>query len=589
MKAFFIATCILVTTLISAESSWYNVYNAQKQKVGYAVSTLTPNNNGYSYSEKLHILQGSQFILVESLQANIDKQYRLLNMQQQTNGKIYSYNVDNNEKILHVKHTTGKVSIPFEGDIYAAANGNEAKALGLLKKGKKATIRVAVRGKIVKYRIRTTTRGSLAYNNTKVKVYVMHVTDAANKAKMYISASGTMYKLKASGIEMKKVSEEQALNKNIFETRKQKTSKTIPYNSTNQVQDWANASPSRELDNIGRQIEYQISIGQARYLDSLADIPFLVKLTTKNLNLNAKEIRDFTAGASSSFQFGQTMVNAVAQGGQYKFLRSSANPPGLLFRLITAGGGLNYHHFKMKQINQSWKWVDIYIYATGEDLSTTMSKSASLMMQKAGFFSRLMGSENDGQKLLNIVQLTRQQQFSQAITVYNSLSSKAKKIKIALLMRAQAAFQVSEQQYAQAIGDYLKYHPHDVSSNLMGIDFYFLKKQYPKALACVDNVDKTINDPYLNVFRGNFYVEMGENQKAKTAFANVIEKEPRNQNAYFSLLGLALKTKEHTEVTRILIQMERDLGMQWKDLRTVPEYADYVASPEYNNFVNRNK
>ena len=141
----------------------------------------------------------------------------------------------------------------------------------------------------------------------------------------------------------------------------------------------------------------------------------------------------------------------------------------------------------------------------------------------------------------------------------------------------------------RAMDDFLKTYPNDGSANLISIDYYLLRKQYQKCLSSIDRLDQEVSDPYLDLFRGNVYLEMDNTDKAKEFYERVLSKEPRNRNVVQLMLGVALMTKDYPMVTRMLLIFERDLGMELNQLDTVPEYAGYVASPEYQKFLNRNK
>lgn len=591
MKTFLMAIFLVSISCIFAESHWYNVYNNQQQKIGYAVSETSPRERGFLYSEKVFILNGNSFILADEMEAKLDKKYRMISMNKKNPQKSYAYKVDPRKGLMYVQLNTGKVSIPFKGVIYSTFNGNEAKALKLLKKGRKATLQVAEDGKLVKYTARTVTRGSLVHSGGKVSVYVIQVNVSGQTGRLFVSEEGVMYKMKVAGVELKKVTQAQAQSAgdvDVLSNANNDTSSDSIVSSDNSEMNWNTVTRHPELDKVGQRVEDECSRGQARYLNSIMDTNTLINTVTNNIGLTSAEKSQFAMGMRSSFKFGNTIASVVQQGGSYKFLRSSSNPSGLLFRLIDPRGALNYHYYKMSNASGQWKYTDIYIYATGEDVTTTMSTAASLMTQKLGFLGRLMGGKSDGQKFLQMTQANRQGQYAQVIQIYNSLSAKAQKSKIALIVRVQAATQLGEQLYKTALEDYLKHFPNETDSNLMAIDFYFLRKEYNEVLVCVHKVDKIIGDPYLNIFRGNIYIEMGDKNKGKEAFKAILQVEPTNRMAYFSLIGVALEEKNYSEVTHYLIEAERKADIQWS-LDNVPEYADYVASPEYSKFLNRGK
>ncbi|BBM84883.1 tetratricopeptide repeat protein [Candidatus Uabimicrobium amorphum] len=602
MKSFLITIFFVSVSFIFTESHWYNVYNNQKQKIGYAVSETSSTPKGFTCSEKVFILNGNDFILADSSEAKLDKKYRLLSMTKKSPRKNYTYTVDVRKRVMYVKLDTGKISIPFKGVIYSNLNGKEAKALKLLKKGRKATIQVAENGKLVKYTARTVARGSLVHGNGKVTVYVIQVSSSGQTGRMFVSKDGVMYKMKVAGVELKKVTKEQAQSVGDIHSSSDKPSNSsnLGSNSNNIPKvasisrvdgsgvNWSRVTKHPELDQIGQRVEDECSLGQGQYLNSIVDINALANTVTTNIGVTGAEKAQYAMQLRSSFNFGTTIAGVVTQGGSYKFLRSSSNPQGLLFRLIDPRGALNYHYYKMTKASGQWKYTDIYVYATGEDVTTSMSTAISLVTQKLGFFDRVMGGESDAQKFVQMTQASRQGQYYKVEQIYNTLSAKAQKAKICLVVRAKAASQLGTEVYQKALQVYLKHFPNETDSNLMALDFYFLRKEFSKVLVSVNKVDQVIDDPYLNIFRGNVYIEMGDNNKGKAAFNKILDAEPDNRMAYFSLIGVALEEKDYPSITRYLIAAEQKAGIQWS-LDNVPEYAGYVASPEYQKFLNRGK
>ncbi len=52
-----------------------------------------------------------------------------------------------------------------------------------------------------------------------------------------------------------------------------------------------------------------------------------------------------------------------------------------------------------------------------------------------------------------------------------------------------------------------------------------------------------------------------------------------------TLVALNLETKDFGEVNRLLEQIAAEFDLEFGDLTQIPEYAEYVKSPEYQNWL----
>ena len=64
-----------------------------------------------------------------------------------------------------------------------------------------------------------------------------------------------------------------------------------------------------------------------------------------------------------------------------------------------------------------------------------------------------------------------------------------------------------------------------------------------------------------------------------------VEQEPTFKPAYFLHIGLSLKDALDDETLAWLKRLHETLGMTFKDLTTVPDYARFVKSPQYKEWL----
>lgn len=344
---------------------------------------------------------------------------------------------------------------------------------------------------------------------------------------------------------------------------------------------------------FGAEIEEVVARGDANALNALINWNALVDRAIGGLNMSAESRRGFSSGFRQSLGgpdgLALQVVQAIAHGGSYRLLRVRRKGDGweVLFRL-NSEDGLNYHAFQVvKQSSERVRAIDLYIFSTGEDFSKSIRRLILpvVAQQSKSWLEKLTTDETDMVKHMKDFQqlgdCIRTEQYQRALDIAARLPESLRQQKVILLMRYQAAQNVSERELQNVIAEFQRLYPNDASLDLILIDGYLLKKEYDKALASVDRLDKSVGgDSFLNVIRANILGEQGMLTEAIAAANAAIEGNPDMQECYLTLVGLHLLSKDHARTVEALNLLEQRFEMQYNDLRQVPEYADFVQSPE---------
>jgi tetratricopeptide (TPR) repeat protein len=314
----------------------------------------------------------------------------------------------------------------------------------------------------------------------------------------------------------------------------------------------------------------------------------------------AKEFQDAFARQTEAGQSGLviSLLDEIGKGGSLTPINVFASKAqrGVRFRLITGAGALNYFDFTLaRRPDGTIKAVDVFIYASGESVIQTARQFflSAVAQENRGFLARLAGKEQALMKHLTTLQQMHEDlragRHQAVLSAYDGLPDELKRERVFLVPRYSAAAEVSEAQYAEALADFRRFYPNDPSAELIMIDVHVLQQDYDAALAAIDRLDRTIGgDPYLNVFRGNIWAELGNLPSAKEAMGRAIEAEPFMTEAYFALIGVTLLAEEHAETARLLDEVADRFDLEFTDLAGVEEYAKFVASPEYADWKARN-
>src|SRR5690606_14929706 len=127
--------------------------------------------------------------------------------------------------------------------------------------------------------------------------------------------------------------------------------------------------------------------------------------------------------------------------------------------------------------------VDLYIYISGELFSETLRRFA-LPLAQMQQNSEAKNAEHlaDLERIQEMRQLFQSGRFREVLSSYDKLPEYQKREKVMLLMRQQAAVNVSDAELSRAIEDFRTYHADDPSVMFLSIDYFLVKQEYEKAL-----------------------------------------------------------------------------------------------------------
>jgi len=178
--------------------------------------------------------------------------------------------------------------------------------------------------------------------------------------------------------------------------------------------------------------------------------------------------------------------------------------------------------------------------------------------------------------------------------LYQQLPESLKKDKSVLLVRYRAASASrSEKFIVESIRDFRKYHPNDVCLDFLSIDYYYLKGQIEESVRCLGRLDTAVGgDPYLAMISASVYMETNDFQSAHKAMVKVIENESAlvdtnlRKTAHAIHLSVCLNVEDHDGTLKMLRALRGEFQQQFGDLASVPEYAKFSKTPQYQEWVN---
>jgi tetratricopeptide (TPR) repeat protein len=345
-----------------------------------------------------------------------------------------------------------------------------------------------------------------------------------------------------------------------------------------------------------------VSSGNVSALNSLIDWDALFNTMLKGIEISPQMRGNITVGLKSALNretglSGQIIKNSQ-QGGTFSFLRNRENHDRrvILFRLIqplTTGGIVSYFEFVPgKSTDGEIRATDLFVLSSSEFFSETLRRSVLPLVadESRTFLDKLMTGERDFirdlPKFIEVSQHINQGKMKEALGLIQKMHPETRKQKVVLLMRLRAAQQVDETDYAATIEEYRKLYPNDPGLDLLSIQYYTAKKNFAQALACVDRIETAVGgDPYLDVIRASINDLRGNHKEARRLARRAVVKEPTLVPAYLELLGVSLLEKNYDDTLSMLMEIDEKLYLRMNDLTKIPEYAEFVKSPQYKQWL----
>jgi hypothetical protein len=291
--------------------------------------------------------------------------------------------------------------------------------------------------------------------------------------------------------------------------------------------------------------------------------------------------------------FFRMLFDQSKAGARFSMIRSRMrdNQKTALFRLGTSEG-VNYVEFLLVRDNLGKvRASDMYMFAAGEPTSATLHRVylQTGTQKNRGFLAKLAGNDQDFlksfAKLKEISDNLRAGKNAESLAIYNALPEAVKNDKLFMLVRIRATQKLDDKLYTDAIDRYRELYPKDAAVDILSIDGFTLNKQYDKALAAIDRLDKLVDgDGYLNVIRSQLLILAEKPEEARKAGKLGIEAEPKMVEGYWALVTAELRLNDYPAALATLKKIDQTFAVEFADLTTVPEYAGFAKSPQYEEW-----
>ncbi|HVX86574.1 MAG TPA: hypothetical protein VH253_17465 [Phycisphaerae bacterium] len=305
----------------------------------------------------------------------------------------------------------------------------------------------------------------------------------------------------------------------------------------------------------------------------------------------------FKKGLSQNLSnFTGPLVTKLPEGATYTLLRVRRrnNQVSALFRLHMPTGAINYHDWIIENDSAGKpRFVDLYDATKGENISATIHR---LFVAAAIADDKTSNATLSAREKELVDALPKTQQMYEkisagdavgALAIRDALPASVQQIKWVRVGRVLASTGegVPPDVSQDAMDDFQKAYPNDPAIDLIGIDFWWSRKDFARIYQAVDHLETyTGGDPYLDFLRGNAYINDDKHPDAaaaKAAYQKAADADPPVEDAYWALITLALKEQDFDRTAQLLTDVQKRCNVRIADLTQNKLYADFVKSPAY--------
>lgn len=349
-----------------------------------------------------------------------------------------------------------------------------------------------------------------------------------------------------------------------------------------------------ECTKFARRLESLAKAGNAAAIQEMVDWDTLVDRASKGLKMSdADKAGCKTAWAGTVFE--KAICDIVAHGGSYHFLHNKDTADGkrAVFRLLLPTHGVNYHEFVLARNDKGeLRIIDFYVYLAGELISDTLHTGLLQALANPGLVARLTGQENAFVQSFPTITKMRAalaaQEFRKVIDLDRTLPEEIQHNSMVLILRAQAASHLGETETTAVFEDFKKYQPNNSAIDLLALDYYYARKDYPATRKAMGRLSKRLGgDPYLVLLAGISFGEEGKLDQAAKFIQQSLDQEPTSAAGYFARMEVALRQKDFPAVRTALTALEANtpVRMSVSKIKQIPDYAEFVKSDEFKKWV----
>lgn len=340
----------------------------------------------------------------------------------------------------------------------------------------------------------------------------------------------------------------------------------------------------QEAQAFADDLQKSILKRETDFFDNAFSITGITKIIQDSLKdqYSKSELGGMKEGFKNKLKMGTQLIAVMSEGATYQLVKiyEQGQEQHIIFRLYD-DGKLNYHDMRMVHEKGEVKITDMFIYASGENLSATL----------IAFFNGVMTKNEDEalnnlDKVKSIKDLILKNKNREALAEIDELPEKLRTARPVQLLRMSAAMNLDDDNdstYIKVIDEFNTLYPDNGKMALMLLDGYVLHKEYDKALACVNQLDSLINkDPLLDFYRAMCFKLKKDEAAARTCLEKLNTNMPSFVDGGVELAFNYCHTKEWEKAGTVLNKTKSYRGFRPEILSQIkllyPDVEKYISN-----------
>ena len=276
--------------------------------------------------------------------------------------------------------------------------------------------------------------------------------------------------------------------------------------------------------------------------------------------------------------FGKQIIQSLGEKGTYKLVKQyeKDHRQHLIFRLYNENEEINYHDIELIKKRGTVKIADIFVYATGENLSYTLAHTLLSFTEDMTATGSPI-EQKDLKKITRIKKYLLEGKYQQANQLFISLPQELREQRLFRIINIQIASGLSNEQYLAAMNSFQHDYPDAPNIYFIMLDAYFLNKDTPGVLRCVNRLDSLINkDPFLDYYRAIAYRLDGDIDNQIICLERLHKNMPEFDNGTRLLVNSYLQDNNIEKAVAL-----NRIYQQSKDVDTAFIETLYILFPEF--------
>jgi tetratricopeptide (TPR) repeat protein len=327
----------------------------------------------------------------------------------------------------------------------------------------------------------------------------------------------------------------------------------------------------QEAEKLSNQLDSSVSNGNPELLDQLISFPdFIAHLKSKSSLIDNVDTLTKIAEGYGLFNIGNSVVEIV-KNGSYRLLRGykKDDEMHLIFRAY-GDGGLDYQDITLVKVKNELKAADIFSYRLGESYSRLFSAliadkeprdqhmSLSAKEKYAGIFETALQHKN----------------YSAARSAFEKFDEQTQNDKHLYLQYMMACQHLDLKLYKKVLDHYAEMFPDEPTPYLLQTTVYADTKEYNRFGLALDRLDSLLSiDPFLNYFRGNVEMKVGNTAEGRDYYQQAFDYDPSIWQNTQKLVACKVAMNELVQANEVLNVYKRTPGFR-KELVDII-YANY--------------